>query len=728
MLEFARMLMSILGLGLPFGLIMVMSGRVKYRNELDTFLRIIAAFCISIIAYWAIGYGLYSGETIQGFIGSTTGFSHRNDLLQGESDLRLLVLFSVPAISTAAAMAERGKYHSGNLLSMFVAVAIAPVAAHWAWHSDASGDGWLFARKFLDSGGTIVIFISSGFAALAVSLSLGARLGRFPMQMGRPRGQGPTWYGMGVISVVISIVTLTAMNSSSLGEMTAAFYVLLIGSSFATLAGSFMLVIMRRGEMTQNISTSALAGTVALTSVAAYAEPADAALTGMLAGAVSIGFNRILATIEIDDPGELISAFLSGGFVGGLMAPLALKEYGDSLANEFVIQLIGIGAIGAWSFLVTFIAAQFLRFAGGLRVSEIDEKRGLSVTHFGFLSEPDFMISNVMRLNDRQMLGSGERNSVLVKISTDFTQAIVGLHDATIRATDRILSTSTDPRKGAAMVARIRLAEDSVRVKAEDIMMLLEEILRKGDTGDLNSEQFLQWGQAALDRLLVPVKTDIDKLARHIPLQAELAELEGIVITAAEVLSAGAHQIELLRDLEEAQIDGFFANDHICDIAALLHERSDRIKALAEVRNRPVQIDCPVNKGLTVNGDANAFARILTLTVEGALNRQLSSGIKPVRLELKEHSSGQYVVLDCLDTGTSLSNRQIRAIREPLSEDRALDELGLNQILPLILVARLVQSMGGEFAISSEHQAGTHLRCRFRKRQTKAQNSGRKVA
>ncbi len=722
MLEFARMLMSILGLGLPFGLIMVMSGRVKYRNELDTVLRLVAAFCISEITYWAIGYGLYSGDSIQGFIGSTTGFFHRKDLLQGEPDLRLLVLFSVPSVAAAAAMAERGKFQVGNLLSLIVAVAIAPVTAHWAWHKGGSGDGWLMARNFQDSGGSIVVFISSGFVALAVSLSLGARLGRFPMQMGRPRGQGPTWYGMGVTAVVMSIITLTAMQASSLDEMTAAFYVLLIGSSFSMLAGSFMLAIMRRGEMIQNVSTSVLAGTIALTSVATYAEPADAALTGMLAGALSIGFNRILATIEVDDPGELISAFLSGGFVGGLMAPLALKEYGDSLANEFVTQLIGIGAIGAWSFLVTLIAALLLRVVVGLRVSEIDEKRGLSVIHFGFLSEPDFMISNVMRINDRQMLSSGERNSVLVKISTDFTQAIVGLHDAIIRATDRILSTSTDPRKGAAMVARIRLAEDSVRVKAEDIMMLLEEILHKGDEGDLNCEQFLQWGQAALDRLLLPVKIDIDKLARHIPLKAELAELEGIVITAAEILATGAHQIELLRDLEEAQIDGFFANDHICDIAALLHDRSDRIKALAEVRNRPVQIDCPVTKGLTVNGDANAFARILTLTVEGALNRQLSSSIKPVRLELKEHSSGQYVVLDCLDTGASLSDRQIRAIREPLSEDRALDELGLNQILPLILVARLVQSMGGEFAISSEHQAGTHLRCRFRKRQMKGQN------
>ena len=728
MLEFARMFMSIAGLGLPMGLIMVLSGRVKYRNELDTFLRMVSAYCISIIAYWVIGYGLYSGQTINGFVGAIKGFMHREDLLQGAPNLHLLVLFSVPPIAAAAGMVERGNFHIGNILVAVVAVLVAPVTGHWAQHSGLDGQGWLLAIGFEGVGGAIVVFLSAGFVGLATTLVLGPRLGRFPIQVGRPRGQSPTWYGMGVIVIVTSTITLAVMQADSLEDMTAAFFVLLIGVAFSAIAGSLLPMIARRGELTQSMSTSVLAGAVALTAVASFAEPVDAAIIGILAGSLSVAFNRILAAVEVDDPGELISAFLSGGLIGGLMIPLARPGVSPLLASEFITQLIGISAIAAWAFGVTLIVGLILKLTVGLRVGEVEEKRGLSVSHFGFVSEPDFIISSVMHYNQRTDWQNGERNSRLAKIASDFSQTIVKLHDATSRATDRVLSTSSSPKEGAAMVCRIRLAEDSVRVNAEDILMLLEDILKSGDGGDLGGERFLLWGQEAVEMLLAPVENDIKKLARHIPLQAELSEIENIVITAAEILSHGVHQIEMMRDLEEAQVDGFFSRDHICDIAALLHEKASRIKAIAEVRNRPLQIDCAETKGLMVSGDANAFARILTLTVEGALNRQLSDSSGPVRLELKEYSSGQYVVLDCLDTGTALSARQIRAIRDPLSEDRALSELGLGQILPLILVSRLVRAMGGEFAITSAHQAGTQLRCRFRKRQTKQQRAASKAA
>nr|WP_321458253.1 hypothetical protein [uncultured Cohaesibacter sp.] len=726
--EFAQLLMSIAGLGLPMGLIMVMSGRVRYRNELDTFMRMIAAFCISVIAYWAVGYGLYSGDTIDGFVGLTKGFFHRSDLMLGETDLRRLILFSVPPIAAAAAMVERGRFHGGNFLSLAVAVLIAPVVAHWSWHNSETGAGWLVSRGFQDIGGSNIIFICSGFVGLAISLAVGARAGRFPMQVGRPRGHSPTWYGVGVVAIVFSGTSLTVMQEPSVQEMSAAIYILFIGASFATLSGSFLALIIRKEEASQHVSTSVVAGTVALTSIANFAEPADAALIGMLAGTLSVGFSKILASIELDDPGDLISAFLSGGLVGGLMAPLTKEGFGNSLLDEFVVQLMGIGAIAVWAFGVTLFLALILRVSGLLRVSEIDEKRGLSVTHFGFISEPDFMISNATRNVSREVLSSGARSAEVTRLSSDFSEAIASLHRATNRATERILASTSEPQKGAAMVLRIRLAEDSLRVKAEDILMLLEEIMKPTGSGDISSEQFLSWGQDVLDKLLAPVLEDIDKLARHIPLQAELGELENIIITAAEIVSNGVHQIELLRDLEEAQLDGLFARDHICDLAQLLADKQARIQVLAELRNRPVQIDCPVTSGLTVTGDANVFSRILTLTVEGALNRQLENGMRPVRLELREHSSGQYVVLDCLDTGVTLSARQIRAIRDPLSEDRAIEDLGLRQILPLILASRLVNAMGGEFAISSEHEVGTHLRCRFRKKVKKRQATSRKAA
>ncbi|WP_316859419.1 hypothetical protein [uncultured Cohaesibacter sp.] len=718
MLDLARLLMSVAGLFIPAGLVMLMSGRVKYRNELDTNVRILTAFSLSLICYWLVGYGLLNGDTFHGFVGWNGSIIGRSDLLSGEADLRVVSLFTIPPIAAACAMTERGSVYSGNLLVVIVAVLVAPVTTHWSWPHEG-GTGWLMASGFQDAGGSVVIFLSAGFVAVAISLVLGPRMGRFPEEGGRPRGHSPTWHGLGAICLVTALVLLTAMRAESLQDISAAIFVFFLGASFATIAGSLMMKILRSNDTTQDLTTSVLSGTVALTSVASYAEPVDAALTGILAGALSVSFKRILAASEIDDPGELISAFLSGGLIGCLLAPLAWAGLMDSLTQHLVTQLIGIGAIAAWSFGVAFIFALILKRFFNLRVSEADEKRGLSVAHYGYISEPDYVISAFVRSYGREYHNASDHDGELSRLSEQFSKAIIKLHGETGKAQDRIVFGCTNPQKAATMVSRIRLAEDSVRVKAEDILMLMENLL-SGPQSQRISEDFSLWQQEVLEILLEPLLQDLEKLVRHLPLQAELDELEGTVITSVESMARCAHNIELLRDLSEAQSSGYFSQDHPCDLAVLLQEKTERIIALSEIHNRPVQIDCPVKSGLMVNGDANGFAKLMSLTVEGAFNRLLKQAQRPIRLELREHSSGNYIVLDCIDTGTTLSTRQIHCIKDPLSESLRLREIGLPQILPLILVARIVAAVGGEFAISSEYGAGTILRCRFRKSKVKA--------
>lgn len=106
---------------------------------------------------------------------------------------------------------------------------------------------------------------------------------------------------------------------------------------------------------------------------------------------------------------------------------------------------------------------------------------------------------------------------------------------------------------------------------------------------------------------------------------------------------------------------------------------------------------------------------MITLSAEGAFNRLLKGRVDPVRLELREHISGEYIIFECLDTGAALSSRQVRAITDPLASSGTLSEVGLSQILPLILATRLIEAIGGEFTLSSEHGLGTLLQARFRR-------------
>jgi Amt family ammonium transporter len=51
--------------------------------------------------------------------------------------------------------------------------------------------------------------------------------------------------------------------------------------------------------------------------------------------------------------------------------------------NRLTDALIGIGAVGAYSFIVTFVILKVLDMTVGIRVSEDEEELGLDVTQHG---------------------------------------------------------------------------------------------------------------------------------------------------------------------------------------------------------------------------------------------------------------------------------------------------------------------------------------------------------
>ncbi|TLP45687.1 hypothetical protein FDK21_13195 [Cohaesibacter sp. CAU 1516] len=720
MLELAQLLMTIAGLGLPMGVLLLLSGRVKSRNELDTVTRIMTAFCLSLVCFWMFGYGLFEGESYLGFVGSGFLLLDQMELFNGAEDLRTVYLFSIPPILVTAAMVERGSFVGGTILSVFVAICVVPIIAHWAWASGAGEPGWLAAQGFIDHGGSVVIFVSAGFVALAASSTIGPRHNRFPLQSDRPRGHSPTYQAIGVILMIFGLALLSAGQVETIGAMPSLMFKVLLGASFAAIASICLLLIRPQSGIGSAIDllAASLAGAVALVAFAQHSTNANAALTGLFAGTVCIGLRHVLVTIELDDPGDLIASFLSGGLIGGLLAPALWQGGGLSSIDQLMVQLLGIAVIAAWSFALTYVAAQIMTMVTNLRVSEETEALGLSRAHFGLQSELDFLVSQLLVSTGKQY-GTPDSNTVhLTQLSSSFSDVVVKLRTETHRATDRIQATSTDSKQAALMTTSIRLAEDTLRVKAEDILLLLENTL-KGRNSQLGGAQFQAWLSQALEILMEPVMRDLEQFARHLQLQANLQEIETIVITAADGIARCAHRIELMRDLTDARARGFFSRDHECDLAEMLQEQSTYLTACAEIRNSPIQIDSPGPSGLFAAGDHNAFNRILYLMVEAALNRLNSKDAQPVRIELREQGHGHGIVLECLDTGSALSPRQIRAILEPFKEEHALDSIGLGQVLPLMLVARLVDAVGGEISISSQEGLGTLVQCRFRRIQAK---------
>ncbi len=730
MLELAQFLTSLAGIGIPLGVLLLMSGRVKLKNELDTIVRIVSAFCIAIACYWLAGYSLSSTPSYYGLFGHGPWLFGRDDLmLDNASDLRTLFLYSIPPILVAAALAERGSMLSTNLLVAAVALVGVPLTIHWAWAGQDgadAGQGWLAARGFQDAGGAVVIFACAGFSGLAASLMAGPRKGRFPLLVNRPGGHSPTFHYLGAICIIFGLAMESAGQASHVSRMDEVVFNVVFGAVFAAVACLVVISLWRQKGLATDLINACLAGAIALTAFATETAPANAALAGLFAGTFAIALRRFLATMEIDDPGDLITVSIAGGITGGLVAPFMLARYGDNLLNDMVMQLAGMVAIGVWSFGLVWLASFLMGQWIDLRVSEADEVRGLSRSHLAFESEPDYLITRMFRNPTFSALRSSDKPEELERLTAGLSDRIVKFRNESHRAIDRVQSSLQEAKAGSAMAARMRLADDTLRVKTEDVLLLIEHALSDSfNTGDEN--QVHGWIVEALDLLMAPCLRDLDQFCRHLPLQVELEELENLVVAASESVSRCAHQVELVRDFGVAQSQSFFARDHRCDLASLFQDQKGRLQVLAEMRNSPIQIDCPLEEGLLVAGDMQAFSRIFTLTAEASFNRLIRKQDHPVRLELREQVSRQTAILECLDTGTSLSSRQIRAITQPLSEDIRLGDIGLSQIMPLILAVRLTEAMGGECFLSSEHGVGTLFKCQFRTLGNQRTQTGKKL-
>lgn len=144
MLEMLRFFMSMTGMAIPLGLLLMMAGRVRYRNELDTLVRVTSAFGITIAFYWLTGYSLSTSPSFHGLFGTGNWAFGRDEMLGGDAtNLQTIFLFSVPSIVVATSLSERGTWLTSNILIIAVAALIVPIAAHWPGLAiPIARDGW----------------------------------------------------------------------------------------------------------------------------------------------------------------------------------------------------------------------------------------------------------------------------------------------------------------------------------------------------------------------------------------------------------------------------------------------------------------------------------------------------------------------------------------------------------------------------------------------------------
>ena len=362
------------------------------------------------IAYWAIGFAIMFGDG-NGFIGlsgwfvsaETKGFStlEWSSVPTLAAWLFQLVFAATAATIVSGAMAERTKFRSYLIYSIFITGLIYPIVGHWIW-----GGGWLSSLGMLDFAGSTVVHSTGGWLALAGAIVLGARTGKYDAN-GNPRPIPGHNLPLAALGVFILWLGWFGFNpGSTMMADPGSIALIAVTTNLAAAAGAILAMITAWFKLQKPDAgmalNGALAGLVAITAPCAFVTPVAAVIIGAIAGVVVVFSVLIIEKLRIDDPVGAISVHGVCGALGTLLLGLFHTEQGilyaadKGAAFKFLgIQFIGVVTVFAWCMVAGFILFYGIKTIVGLRTSEEEELEGLDYVEHGSSAYPDFTISSI---------------------------------------------------------------------------------------------------------------------------------------------------------------------------------------------------------------------------------------------------------------------------------------------------------------------------------------------
>ena len=330
----------------------------------------------------------------------------------------VMFLFQVVFMETAGyiiigAIAERISFAGFLVAEVAIGAVVYPIYGMWIW-----GGGWMahlgtslhLGHGAVDFAGSGVVHATGGWAALALAMVLGPRIGKFNKD-----GSVNPIPGHNIPYVVIGTLILVfgwmGFNpGSTLGATDLRIGLVAVNTLLSACTGFVMamaLTNVKYGKPDISMSCNGmLAGLVAITAPCAFVAPWASVIIGAIAGVLVVYSVAFFDRRGIDDPCGAISVHGTCGAFGVLALGLFADGtygagwngvngnvkglfYGDG--GQFVAQVfhLVIGFIWAWGimWLIFKVASKFIQ----VRVSPEVEIQGLDMPEFGVLAYPDFV-------------------------------------------------------------------------------------------------------------------------------------------------------------------------------------------------------------------------------------------------------------------------------------------------------------------------------------------------
>ena len=428
------------------GFAAVETGLCRAKNANHTFMMNFMVYGWGLFAYWVMGFALQQGGcapntnlgglsplnsefTINFLGGKPWGlFGEKGFFLSGPAyDVGVMVMFlfqmvfmdTATTIVTGAA-AERWKFLAFSISTFFLGAITYPLYGNWAW-----GGGWTsqlganygLGHGYCDFAGSGVVHAVGGMTALAVSMIIGPRIGKYTRD-----GKANPMPGHDITMVLLGCFilafgwfgfnpgsTLGASGNGNLRIGSIAVNTMLAGCTGSI--ASLLYMWIRFGKPDASMAGNGLlAGLVAITAPSGFVNTVGAAIIGFFAGMlVCLSVEFVERVLRVDDPVGAISVHGTCGLWGvisvGLFAD-GTSNYGGSWngvngsvtglfygdPSQLVAQLIGCATLMGIVFTLSYVLNWLVDAIVGQRVGAQSELEGLDLPEMGALGYPEFQL------------------------------------------------------------------------------------------------------------------------------------------------------------------------------------------------------------------------------------------------------------------------------------------------------------------------------------------------
>ena len=534
-------LAAILVFFMNLGFASVEAGFARAKNTVNILSKNFIVFAVSSLGFLLLGWGfMFGGDNP--FIGT------EHLLILGSSDLSFyqdtltsnvpfwgkfffqLVFCGTAATIVSGAVAERIKYVSFIIFSFVLTLVIYPIVGHWIW-----GGGWLADLGFLDFAGDTAVHSVGGWAALAGAMILGPRIGKYGKD-GKPKAIPGHSMSLAVIGLFVLWLgwfgfnpgsTMSFQNPSDIVHILMTTNTSAIAAVLTSTITSWLYIGKPDLGMTIN---GCLAGLVGVTGSCAYVSIEVSLLIGAVAGILVVFAVVFFDRMKIDDPVGATSVHLCCGIFGTICVGLFAQEGVTTLSTSNGLfygggfrllgaEIIGIVAVGAFTFISSYIVWYVLKKTIGIRVTPEEELAGLDIGEHGNIAYPDFAPAGAVEFSEHRQEDVSEKLTATAPVIMQ-TERMPAVKSEKTPAGEKLTKVTIITNQSK--YAKLQDALEELGVTGLTVTNVLGHGMQKG-------HQTYFRGAPVEARLLPKVKIDV--VVCKIPVQTILDTVQKVLYT-----------------------------------------------------------------------------------------------------------------------------------------------------------------------------------------------------